>query len=500
MAIAPTCSTWSGRLNATHGWDAPTAATRATSALQQLDGGQAARVLLWEFLQWHRYAVTTPSDQSVLRHVPDVSNSMDMSHARAALSAEEQQQHRRLGRQHRTPSDRAPSHQPPHQTRQPPWTTRVPTARAVVWVGGDARTAFMYQPAARTLSAGLRLAFGNVTMGQGARQLGSTLATWRLSAGDALVWVGIADFGSILQRTITDLTAHGVFTVFYATEAAEVFDQQCALQSRLDVSEIWHYARSNLASCSPEIIGKPARYVPPGFHKPSRLAASALPSSQQAATLVASNHSLVASNHSWLLFPGATRLFYASRRRCLDSIQHELAKGAGLRVVAGSARQAGRPRYQCAAAEGAARALHSTAACPLANTDKLHNEASWEQKIAQYGIFLSVHKECADKSSRRGTNGGSGGPAARSGAAETFRFAPLLSAGGIVVSEQAHAIDEEELTRFVTFAPAHELASLALAEAGRRSLSAAAVQRRAGAYAQSFNPEAIFVRAGLWRR
>ena len=53
-----------------------------------------------------------------------------------------------------------------------------------------------------------------------------------------------------------------------------------------------------------------------------------------------------------------------------------------------------------------------------------------------------------------------------------------------VVSERAHAIDEEELTRFVTFAPAHELASLALAEAGRRSLSAAAVQRRAGAYAQ----------------
>jgi len=316
--------------------------------------------------------------------------------------------------------------------------------------------------------------------------------------------VGIFDFDQPLQWALANLTERGVFTVFYLTETVQVFDQQCALQSKLRVSEIWHYARSNLASCPPLRVGKHARYVPPGYHAPSRLAASALPSGE-------ASPPLRATNRSWVLFPGTTLRYYSSRRQCLDSIQRGLAEGAGLRVAHGSARTAGQGgHYRCKtepattdqSTSWVAKLLRlvrpgrltmdaAEGACPLASTNEAHDEASWSREIARYGFFVSVHKMCTTNASAAAT------PAVR-GAAETFRFAPLLSAGGLVFSERVHAADEAELAPFVRFAPVEGLARLVLAEAARNdSLSAAAVQRRADAYARSFNAEAIFQRAGL---
>ena len=66
-----------------------------------------------------------------------------------------------------------------------------------------------------------------------------------------------------------------MFTVFYSTESVAVFDEDCQVQLKLQVREVWHYARSNIASCPSRRTGKPARFLPPGFHAPGRLAASA---------------------------------------------------------------------------------------------------------------------------------------------------------------------------------------------------------------------------------
>lgn len=355
------------------------------------------------------------------------------------------------------------------------------TGHAVVWTGGDTRVAFMYQPAVRTITDGLRTTFGNVTTGHGMR-FGGTEWAHQLKAQDALVWVGIAGLPK-MEKLLGQLTDRGVFTVFYSTE----FDRDCKCQ-RLHVREVWHYSHANIELCPAQRTGKPVRYVPPGFHVPGRLAASALPSS---ATSVATSALLGSS----VLFPGATRLFYSSRRKCLDIVQRQLAAGTGLRVTAGSATQAGRPRYHCATSTGN-RSLH---ACPLATTDALHNESSWDEAISRYGFFISVHKYCAaaDVTRGRGSAGSNVSAPKFSAAAEMFRFAPLLSAGGLLFSERAHAADEIELAPFVHFAGVTKLAVAVLEEATRTSLSTAAVRRRAEAFAQRFSPEAIFRRAGL---
>ena len=352
---------------------------------------------------------------------------------------------------------------------------------AVVWTGGDTRVAFMYQPAVRTITDGLRTTFGNVTTGNGMGFGGSEWAL-QLKAQDALVWVGIAGLTD-MEKLLGQLTDRGVFTVFYSTE----FEPDCERQRRLHVREVWHYSHANIELCPAQRTGKPVRYIPPGFHVPGRLAASALPSS---ATSVAT--SALLGTGSSVLFPGATRLFYSSRRKCLDIVQRQLAAGTGLRVTAGSATQAGRPRYHCATSTG----NRSPQACPLATTDALHDESSWDEAISRYGFFISVHKDCA-AADRRGSTGSNVSAPKFSAAAEMFRFAPLLSAGGLLFSERAHAADEMELAPFVHFAAVPKLAAAVLEEAARTSLSTAAVWQRAEAYAQRFSPEAIFRRAGL---
>ena len=358
------------------------------------------------------------------------------------------------------------------------------TGHAVVWTGGETRVAFMYQPAVRTITDGLRTTFGNVTTGNGMGFGGSEWAL-QLKAQDALVWVGIAGLTD-MEKLLGQLTDRGVFTVFYSTE----FEPDCERQRRLHVREVWHYSHANIELCPAQRTGKPVRYIPPGFHVPGRLAASALPSS---ATSVAT--SALLGTGSSVLFPGATRLFYSSRRKCLDIVQRQLAAGTGLLVTAGSATQAGRPRYRCATSTGNG-SLH---ACPLAFTDALHNESSWDEAISRYGFFISVHKYCAapDVTPGRGSAGSNVSAPKFSVPAEMFRFAPLLSAGGLLFSERAHAADEIELAPFVHFSAVTKLAVAVLEEAARTSLSTAAVRRRAEAFAERFSPEAIFRRAGL---
>ena len=136
---------------------------------------------------------------------------------------------------------------------------------------------FMYQPVLQTLQAGFEALGTRVRVLFGQRNVWPH--SYRLEAGDLLVWIGMAgsDFGLIRWKK---LRARGVRTAWYNSEPAlddATLAPRClrsyvgALNS---VDEIWDYSLFNLHTCRNAVLNRTRlqknqtavlRYVPPGM-------------------------------------------------------------------------------------------------------------------------------------------------------------------------------------------------------------------------------------------
>ena len=115
------------------------------------------------------------------------------------------------------------------------------------------------------------------------------------------------------------------------------------------------------------------------------------------------------------------------------------------------------------------------------------DNGGWDYELNRSSTFLNVHKACAINSSTSAA------------ACESFRLAPLLSAGAIVFSEHCHRDDEHEYAGLVHFAPVPELGPAVVAtwqhEAPGGLILGAS--ERAALFARRFAPAVIFERAGV---
>ena len=111
---------------------------------------------------------------------------------------------------------------------------------------------------------------------------------------------------------------------------------------------------------------------------------------------------------------------------------------------------------------------------------------------ANHTVYLNLHKEHCK-----------GGRPSRDLPAEFFRLSAIISAGGLVVSEPSHAIDEAALKDVVLFEPS------IYDKAGGWSASTTALladgarlrawrDRALAAYRRRFDPVALLRRADAW--
>lgn len=344
--------------------------------------------------------------------------------------------------------------------------------RAVVWSGGDTRMSFMVQLAVRTLAAGLRASGFVVTLGSGARRLHATSSSGALAdlrdSRDLFVWVGIYDH--ILGiRDAKSLRARGVLTAFYSTESHEIWDKNCTVITALPVTEIWQYTHSNVARCPAQRVGKPVRYVPPGYLPRERMAAADDP-----------RRSTLPQMQLRVLFLGGNRPAYDKRRRCLNMVSQGLLESATARAQKAS--------HRCTAETHVSVSGRYTA-CPLQFASDAYDDAAWDRYVAFAPYFLNVHKACNATASTS------------TAACESFRLSLLLAAGGIVFSEHCHPDDEAMYDGLVTFGDIGSLSSTILAvhatDAAAGDHGAARRATRRAAFEARFAPAVLFERAGL---
>lgn len=117
----------------------------------------------------------------------------------------------------------------------------------------------------------------------------------------------------------------------------------------------------------------------------------------------------------------------------------------------------------------------------LERTYSVWNDTALDGLMARYEVFLNLHKSCRTT-----------GPV-------TFRNALLLNAAKLIVSEHAHAADEEEYRGMIDFVPAasiprHYEALVAGGDVARRRKRAAAHAK----FRRRFAPRRLFERAGVY--
>ena len=319
---------------------------------------------------------------------------------------------------------------------------------AQIWVGGDGKMRYFYRPALLTLQAGLL-----------SSNISAQVTSWdypklrELKAGDLFIFVGVFSLDS-MTRHFKNLTASGVLTVFYATEAD--FGHPCSQKQKLHVREVWEYTQSNVLCCA-GASRRPWRYVPPGYIPREVLAST----SSSALT-------------PQLTFVGSANVHYDKRRSCL----RQVARGLMMTSVNGSTH----PKLGycvdklCSPAE-------CLGSCGLRVRYSLFDDNRMNGELTRSSSYLNVHKAC------------NGSALVSNAACESFRFAPLLSAGAEIFSEHCHSADEREYEGLIKFGQVGELA--AAAAVSWRSSDVSTARARAHAFKERFAPSAIFERAGI---
>lgn len=317
---------------------------------------------------------------------------------------------------------------------------------AHIWISNDAKMRYFYRPALLTLQAGLLSA--NIT---------AQLTSWQwsvledLGPGDVFIFVGVASLDPF-KRRLKALTDKGVLTVFYSTEAD--FAHKCSLKQSIHVREVWEYTQSNVLCCQ-SFSRRPWRYVPPGY----------IPRTQIAASAATAKH---------LSFIGSSNVHYDKRRSCLRKVARGL-------MLAADSSTSERNLTQCA--DRLCMPGFCAKTCSLRIRNGLLDDSKWDKELSGTASFLNVHKGC------------NGSALASVAACESFRFAPLLSAGAEIFSEHCHPADEAEYAGLIQFAPVGDLPKLAATS--WRDGDVDGPQRRLEAFKQRFSPSVIFERAGI---
>lgn len=119
--------------------------------------------------------------------------------------------------------------------------------------------------------------------------------------------------------------------------------------------------------------------------------------------------------------------------------------------------------------------------------DDVWTEAEYARLLRDHDIFLNIHKGCGDPHNP-----------------VTFRVTKILNAGGIIVSERAHPLDEEAYAGLVSFVNITQSNLSGIAREYLRIASLSASERaeladeRQRSFRQRFSPSGIFERAGLY--
>jgi len=180
-----------------------------------------------------------------------------------------------------------------------------------------------------------------------------------------------------------------------------------------------------------------------------------------------------------MVFIGSMNVWYDKRRSCV----REVARGLMLAHTNGTEPAANVTmcsKYFCQHEQCAA-------SCRLQLRGHLLSDQGWTQELSSASTFLNVHKACYTNRSQSDA------------ACESFRLAPLLSAGAMVFSEHCHRSDEREYTGLVHFAPVVQLGAAAVASWRQEAIDGIILgpRKRAAAFAERFAPAVIFERAGI---
>ena len=320
---------------------------------------------------------------------------------------------------------------------------------AHIWISNDARMQFYYRPALLTIHAGLLSA--NLT---------AQVTSWQwpilddLGPGDFFAFIGVSGIEQ-MKRHLKTLTSHGVYTVFYSTEAD--FAVSCGVKQSYHVREVWEYTQSNVLCCS-GASRRTYRYVPPGYIPRSVLSSSSAKAKQ-------------------LSFVGSANVHYDKRRRCLRNIARGLMTLSPNPNV-NESRVAYCEDKVCLPGDCAK-------VCALRIRSMLTNDVRLDNELKGTASFLNVHKACHANAT------------ASVAACESFRFAPLLSAGAQIFSEHCHPADEEEYRGLIHFASPDDLPKAVIASWQADEGARTSAHRRAELFKQRFDPIAIFQRAGI---
>ena len=388
-------------------------------------------------------------------------------------------------------------------------THRSSAPRAVVVVGAR----FIYEPVTRTLEAGLggqgytvRTQFAHLdtlnSLDRNKRYSVYNNIVQDLRAGDALFWVGIhpdakpppgqrelpritAITPSPFGLFLSSLTALGVFTVHYETEAVEGNPRYLCYQVS-NVTESWHYAPSNVARCvehqrrtrraqQQEHVTR-FRYLPPGF--------------------LSSPLTDISNSARHLLFVGRVIRFDPLRQFCVHAVRESI-------IDALEIPRKNIPRWCMDHICYTNVAECNASPCPLKVAHRVKNDSQWREHIAETAFYLNVHKSC-EVASLNNTKAAMGRSLFKrkdlvairvARAIEAFRLAPLLSAGAVILSERSDVLDEQAYAGLVHFLSAVEIGST-FAQMWLKRNSLASASHRAAAFERRFAPSRLFEDSG----
>ena len=315
----------------------------------------------------------------------------------------------------------------------------------MVWTGAQhgKPMRYMLQPVLQTLAAGLAATATNhsrLEWGVGKRPTDVQEGTRHLSRGDIFIWVGRYGLArgqgyDYSPRSSLSALLQGLTRRGVHTVFYNADPGDGCWTHRLPVSELWDYSWSTAAESTPPECLR---------RLPIRHVPPGFVRRRPRANLTSSSRQL--------LFMGVTDASHAQRRFCLEQLNHQL-QALSLSVV---------------------------------SDNSVWTDDAFAATLRVYGLFLNVHKLCNVSTPPNAD-------------CETFRFAQVLSAGGLVISERCpEARDEEEWRGLVEFSPLDKIPQFAhrLVEGGPVHMHNLAAGRLAR-FASRFDPVAIFERASL---
>ena len=339
-------------------------------------------------------------------------------------------------------------------------------------------TMFIYEPAIETLVHGFRALGAQVLVGAGPSSLASKARL--LGRGDLFIWIGMGSLFNDLPWS--SLKRRGVRRVYYNTEdhVDRGFYTHLACRAKASmwahVDEWWDYSWANLHACRHDAVFtsddredecRPSnqgvfRYVPPGFMESVAWPPTAGPPSPSPPPPPSPSP------------PDATAAVGASTAAAAAPLPHQVYF-LGMVNMNGTA-FSGSSRARCFAEVAATGALSTAVAMSSQRLRQLlHREES----------FLNLHKGCDVPVLPL----------------EAFRLGPVLSSGGVVVSERSFGADEREYAGLeaVRFVDHADLAAAVRREAERPRDARLRAQRSA-AFRARFDPVRLLRTAGIAER